>query len=257
MAAMRRRNGDAGGLRATRGKQPRQALKDLLPGSPAVALTPQMRGNYPGYDVLAQADHWDEVTRKLVLGRVQNVPEIRFFDAAQAATLGAFCDIVMAQDREPRVPVLAMVDQRFAEGRLDGFRYADMPDDGETWRLAARALDGSVARAEYDPEIAQPAPGAFAAAPVKEQMRVVGSLASGAVPGGAWDALPPARAWKVLTRYILAAFYSHPWAWSEIGFGGPAYPRGYARLAAGQRDHWEKPERREPGQPDLPSSSEA
>ena len=29
---------------------------------------------------------------------------------------------------------------------------------------------------------------------------------------------------------ILAAFYSHPWAWNEIGFGGPAYPRGYMRL---------------------------
>jgi hypothetical protein len=38
---------------------------------------------------------------------------------------------------------------------------------------------------------------------------------------------------------VLAAFYSHPWAWSEIGFGGPAYPRGFARLGAGQREQWE------------------
>jgi hypothetical protein len=29
---------------------------------------------------------------------------------------------------------------------------------------------------------------------------------------------------------ILSGFYSHPWAWNEIGFGGPAYPRGYMRL---------------------------
>ena len=42
-------------------------------------------------------------------------------------------------------------------------------------------------------------------------------------------------------RGILSAFYSHPWAWNEIGFGGPAYPRGYARLGAGQREHWETP----------------
>jgi hypothetical protein len=40
-------------------------------------------------------------------------------------------------------------------------------------------------------------------------------------------------------RAVLSAFYSHPWAWNEIGFGGPAYPRGYARLAAGQRENWE------------------
>ncbi len=38
------------------------------------------------------------------------------------------------------------------------------------------------------------------------------------------------RAWSVCMRMILAAFYSHPWAWNEIGFGGPAYPRGYMRL---------------------------
>jgi hypothetical protein len=34
-------------------------------------------------------------------------------------------------------------------------------------------------------------------------------------------------------RGVLSEFYSHPWAWNEIGFGGPAYPRGYMRLAAG------------------------
>jgi hypothetical protein len=31
-------------------------------------------------------------------------------------------------------------------------------------------------------------------------------------------------------RAVLSEFYSHPWAWNEIGFGGPAYPRGYMRL---------------------------
>jgi hypothetical protein len=40
---------------------------------------------------------------------------------------------------------------------------------------------------------------------------------------------------------VLSTFYSHPWAWNEIGFGGPAYPRGYSRLGPGQREHWESP----------------
>jgi hypothetical protein len=42
-------------------------------------------------------------------------------------------------------------------------------------------------------------------------------------------------------RGVVSAFYSHPWSWNEIGFGGPAYPRGYARIGAGQREHWETP----------------
>ena len=47
------------------------------------------------------------------------------------------------------------------------------------------------------------------------------------------------RAWSVVMRDVLSAFYSHPWAWNEIGFGGPAYPRGYSRMGVGQRESWE------------------
>jgi len=43
----------------------------------------------------------------------------------------------------------------------------------------------------------------------------------------------------VVTRGALSEFYSHPWTWNEIGFGGPAYPRGYVRLGPGQRESWE------------------
>ncbi len=35
------------------------------------------------------------------------------------------------------------------------------------------------------------------------------------------------------------AYYSHLVAWSEIGYGGPAYPRGYVRTQMGQLDPWE------------------
>src|SRR3546814_3290242 len=34
---------------------------------------------------------------------------------------------------------------------------------------------------------------------------------------------------------ISAAYYSHPTAWNELGFGGPASPRGYVRLAEDSR----------------------
>ena len=37
-------------------------------------------------------------------------------------------------------------------------------------------------------------------------------------------------------------FYSHPTAWNEIGFGGPASPRGYVRLDGDHRDAWEAAE---------------
>ena len=70
----------------------------------------------------------------------------------------------------------------------------------------------------------------FASCDPQEQEAIVKDFASGSLSGGAWDELDVTRAWSVCMRAILAAFYSHPWAWNEIGFGGPAYPRGFRRL---------------------------
>ena len=45
----------------------------------------------------------------------------------------------------------------------------------------------------------------------------------------------------VLLKTVVGVYYSHPKAWSEIGFGGPASPRGYVRLGLDERDRWEAP----------------
>lgn len=192
-------------------------------------ITPQMHGRYPDYDVLELAGHWDPVTREAVLARVGDPPPLRFFDEQQARTLGALLDVALAQDAAPRIPVLAMVDAKLAAGRLDGFRYADMPDDRETWRQVAAGLD-------------EAAGGAFADLDDERQRALVQRFADGGLTGGVWDGLPCARAWGVIMRGALAEFYSHPWSWNEIGYGGPRYPRGYARLAAGQREPGVAPE---------------
>ena len=193
-------------------------------------VTPQMRGRYPKYNVLEQADHWDPVTREMVFERARTVPPIRFFTAPEALTLGVFCDLVLAQDSEPKIPVLNMVDAKLFAGELDGFRYAELPDDRETWRRVAVGLDAAAR---------QHGAADFVNASEDVRERVVDALAKGTLHGEVWDALEPARVWKVVTRAMLSAFYSHPWAWNEIGFGGPAYPRGYARIGAGQRESWE------------------
>ena len=219
---------DAGHLPNLReGRQP--APPERLPRQ-RNGITPQLHGRYPDYNVLDHAKHWDEVTRRVVFDRVENVPPIRFFTEPEARTLGAFCDLVMAQDEEPKVPVLNMVDAKLFDGKLDGYRYADMPDDRETWRRVAKGLD-TAARQHGASE--------FAGAAAELQRRVIQALSEGALHGEVWDELSPKRAWSVVIRAVLSAFYSHPWAWNEIGFSGPAYPRGFTRLGAGQREPWE------------------
>jgi hypothetical protein len=176
------------------------------------------------WDVLSQASHWDARTREVVLDRVHNVPPIRFFNDEEARVLRAFCDLVVGQDEssQPRVEVLHYVDQKLFEGRLDGFQYDDMPDDRDVWRIVAARLDGE-------------AGGSYADAPRARQEEICGAFADGKLE---WD-LPVDKAWKVVTRGILSCFYAHPFAWNEIRFPGPAYPRGYAALGIGGREQWE------------------
>jgi hypothetical protein len=176
-------------------------------------ITPQMRGRYPDYDVLANARNWDHVTRAVVLQRAEGTPPIRFFDDREQRTLRAFCDLVLAQDAEPRIPVLEMVDAKLAARSLDGFRYDDMPEDPQTWKLVAGGLD-------------EVAGGSFAELPADAATELVARFAAGKLDAGVWERLPCAKAWKVVMRGVLSAYYSHPWAWNEIGYGGPAYPRG-------------------------------
>ncbi|HEX7639502.1 MAG TPA: gluconate 2-dehydrogenase subunit 3 family protein, partial [Burkholderiaceae bacterium] len=58
-----------------------------------------------------------------------------------------------------------------------------------------------------------------------------------------WGDMPPALFFaKHLLPDIAGAYYGHPTAWSEIGFGGPASPRGYVRLGFDRRDPWEAAE---------------
>ena len=198
--------------------------------------TPQMHGRYPDYDILEQADHWDPVTRGMVLGRVNEVPEIRFFTPAEAAALGALCDLLTAQDSEPRIPVINYIDEKYDKGDLDGFQFADMPDDRDAWRLVARGLDEQAAE--------RGGAASFAAADTAVKLAVVTDFAEGELSGGAWDELNVTHAFGLVMRVVLACFYSHPWAWNEIGFGGPAYPRGYSRfgspnLQRAERETWE------------------
>jgi hypothetical protein len=59
-----------------------------------------------------------------------------------------------------------------------------------------------------------------------------------------WKHMPVHRYWMLLLQDCVAGYYAHPWSWDEIGFGGPAYPRGYMRLERGEPEPWEVEEQR-------------
>ncbi len=186
---------------------------------------------FPGFDVLGEARTWDPVTTGVVLERLRPRPPLRFFSPEEAPTARALVDRLLAQDEEPRIPVLEMVDERLALRQGDGYRYEQMPEDWDAWRRSLAGLDED-ARRETGRR--------FCELDREAQMDLVESVR---ICEGQWHGMPAKRLFELWIRYACAAFYSHPWAWNEIGFGGPAYPRGYKNLGLGRREEWEVPER--------------
>lgn len=192
--------------------------------------TPQHKGRYPGFDVLSQTHVWDDETAGVVLARLALPNDLSFFTSSEQATAEPMLDLLLAQDAEPRVPVLALIDTRLAIGETDGWHYDDLPEDSEAWRQSLAFLDRDAADRHHT-TFGRLAPGDQA-----DLIQHVQDLSSGK---DRWHDFPAEQVWSLWTRYACTAFYSHPWAWNEIGFPGPAYPRGYLNPGVNARERWE------------------
>ncbi len=194
----------------------------------------RVRERYPGYRVLEQRGHWDDATRQVVLDRVHNVPPFRHFDSHQQATLEALCERVMPQSHRPkprRIPIAPWIDLGCDQTVLEGYRFDDMPPNPTAWEWGLEGLD-QTGQALFGV--------AFADLEGDRQDAVLEAVRSGSPPGGVWQRMPARRWWiYVALRQITGVYYAHPFAWDEIGFGGPAYPRGYFALNHGAPEPWE------------------
>jgi hypothetical protein len=195
------------------------------------------RDRYPGYDVMAKrhTPSWNEQTRRVVDARLSVPNEPRFFTLEEWATLTAVCARIVPQPsgRAP-IPVAALVDNKLHTNAADGYRNARLPRMQEAWRCGLRALDEE-ARWAYGRE--------FCNLDTPRQDVLLKRAQNGELNHPAWGGMPSDLFFKArLLRDIVHAYYSHPTAWSEIGFGGPASPRGYVRMGFDKRDPWEAAE---------------
>ena len=79
---------------------------------------------------MGQASHWDAVTADLVSSRLGPHGPVAFCTGAEKACARVLLNLLTGQEDEPLMPILEMVDAQLAAGETDGWRYADMPEDG-------------------------------------------------------------------------------------------------------------------------------
>ncbi len=203
-----------------------------------------MSKRYPGYDVLAkrQSLSWNEQTRRVIDQRLALPREPRYLEDDEWQTLVAICDRIMPQPKtRAPVPLAAMVDGKLFENCGHGYRDHRLPPLREAWHRGLRAIDEE-ARRRHGVR--------FHAVDAGEQDAVLRAAQQGTLDGAAWNGMDCAIFFtKHLLPDIVTAYYAHPIAWNEIGFGGPASPRGYVRMDFDRRDPWEAAEAR-PGHED-------
>jgi hypothetical protein len=197
-----------------------------------------MRTRYPGYNVLDKYDtvSWNDATRRAIDKRLRDVPPRRFFTEDEWRTVWAICDRIVPQDSGPLspVPIPAFIDAKMHANDTDGAQDADMPSMQECWKQGLRAIDDE-SRLRFGARFRELNAG--------RQETVLALVQQGDVRSPHWEGMAATKFFKSrLLHDIVTYYYGHPAGWNEIGFGGPASPRGYVRLGFNRRDPWEAEE---------------
>ncbi|MGH9502822.1 MAG: gluconate 2-dehydrogenase subunit 3 family protein [Terriglobales bacterium] len=212
--------------------------RDAATGEP---LAPRRQpGYYPGFSTLSQSLFWDNATRQVVTERVDSPSAMKFFSTEEWEFWTAvFGRLIPQADRTPdrRIPVVAPLDHRLHNNQTVGYRYDNMPQDREAYRMGREAIDQEALQEFGD---------RFLGLPHRQQGLVLRALHDGKPKAAAqiWKNMSVHRFWQLLMGDAIDGYYAHPWAWDEIGFGGPAYPRAYTRLEHGEPEPWEVEEQR-------------
>lgn len=148
---------------------------------------------YPDFDVLHEEKKWDPHTREIVDQRLktQSFTPYQFFTPQEADTLFQLCSVLLDDKRYPIVAfVVHHFDSTLKASLGESQRKIGVPKQPILIRDGLALLD-----------------------------QVCNELISEKRPCFCFMD-------KILSEAV-AAYYSHPFTWSEIGNAGPAYPRGF------------------------------
>lgn len=192
----------------------------------------ERRTHYPGYNVLKEKDEWDPHTREIVLKRLGPFPAPEFLREDEVEMVKTIAGHLVYDNREEIIAfVVHNLDQKLASDIGEDQRKPGTPKEKDLIRWGLGYIE-DLARTEYKTK--------FLDLDERKQLEIITSLQTGkAMQLPEWSRVPQKDLFKKLLTEVVSAYYSHPTVWSEIGCGGPAYPRGYVRVEHGLTDPWE------------------
>lgn len=191
-----------------------------------------MQSHYPSFDVMNEKQEWDDHTQAIVSSRLSPVQNYHFLTPDEADLVRQISS-VLVNDEKPEVLdfIVGHVDHTLHQSPGESQRKDNVPKAPELIRAGLRAIEQG-ARALHG--------SSFLNLEVSDQRQYLNRICeSVAEPQNVWTSVPQKELFLKLLNLTIESYCSHPNIWSEIGYAGPAYPRGYVRTQIGQLDPWE------------------
>ncbi|WP_019120504.1 gluconate 2-dehydrogenase subunit 3 family protein [Brevibacillus massiliensis] len=192
------------------------------------------QSHYPSFDVLRETDAWDDHTQSIVTSRVRPKTNFQFLTKQETELLRAICSLLVDDQRLNVLSyVLEHIDQTLTQAIGEGQRKAGVPNEQILIREGLQAIDAAARQLHATP---------FTHLKEEQQTELLQALSQGhgnTEASPTWDPAWQQPLFDKLLTLTIESYCSHPAVWSEIGYAGPAYPRGYVRTQLGQLDPWE------------------
>lgn len=192
--------------------------------------------HYPTYDVMEESSEWDVHTRSIVKARLIREHSYGYLTIVEAETLRAWCSLLMDDHRGEIIQyIINHIDQVLSENQGEGHRKAGTPPLRMLVRQGLKAIDETGWFVNSQP---------FFQLDEMDQRSIMLYISNENYPATKnWDGISQKVLFQKLLQLSVEAYYAHPLIWSEIGFGGPAYPRGYSLHSPDQLESWEAAKR--------------
>lgn len=194
------------------------------------------RTRYPEFDVMQEQEAWDAHTQAIVTKRLEPPPspsgQKGAWSEAERARLHCVLMHLLYEDRDEILSfVVGHFEQKVAERYGEAQRKRNVPVEDQLVTSGLQGLDDVANHRHGQP---------FTQCETQQQYGILHDLQLGRLQKvGTMEQLPQKELFTKLLGLAVEAYASHPEVWSEMGYAGPAYPRGYYRIELGLRDPWE------------------
>lgn len=190
--------------------------------------------NYPSDTVrqLLDSDFVTEATRQVLRARLRAGENYapQFFDVAEFDLLKAICEAFAPSQAVSCGFVVAEIDRRLAEGNGNGWRYDEMPPDGEAFKRGLAGFN-RIAKQIFQTD--------FVSLDAEKRRLILRNARDGQVTINELKESLSARFVEELLTEFAETFYSHPLAQGEIGCVAMADAAGWREIGLNRLDSHE------------------